>query len=367
MRSRVHFGCPLVLVSVWLLSSCAGTSTSTTATAPTPADTAAADTTRPPPPPPAEATFQPSAPNEVVSEATLTRRRIAVSDMLRLRTISAIQQGPLGLLRTAVGDSFHTSSNRDRQYPRLALAYSTWTEPGSDLVIEIWDRGRKIGEFTDGAFLMGPEYSAPRGCEGPGPGGICGYAEGGEPPPVTAPPAAAVTRAPAPTTSEARGHRGIHVNLGVGAGAADIVCEGCDIPSETALSGFAGIGHSVSENSVAGVEVAGWRSSEDPDTRLFSLMGTGTVYLNETSGVFLTAGIGLFDHRQHTPGGDLEARTIGYTARLGYEFRTAGRLTVSPYAAFISTFRATEFELDGVRTGEFNFNILQAGLAIGLN
>ncbi|HYC30940.1 MAG TPA: hypothetical protein VEB59_01565, partial [Gemmatimonadales bacterium] len=220
MLPRVLPARSLAPALAWLLSACAAKSTTITAEAPTPADTAMAPV---PAPPPAEALFQASAPNEIVTEAAMSRRRSAVADMFRLGTISGFQQGPVGVLRTATGDSFHTSNNRDRQYPRLALAYSTWTAPGSDLVIEIWERGEKIGEFTENAFLIGTEYATPRACGEPGPGGICGYAEGAGPPP---PPAAApaprrTARAvPPPTAAEpnpgARGHRGFHVNLGLG-------------------------------------------------------------------------------------------------------------------------------------------------------
>lgn len=360
---RVLSVCPLVVLAALALSSCAGTSAVST-----PAPSPARDSTAVPAPPPAEAFFEPSAPDEVVTEDDRIRRRTVVSDMIRLGIITAVQQGPHGILRTAVGESFNMSSTKDLQYRRLAVAYAGWTAPAQSLVIELWDQGKKIGEFTDGAFLVGPDNAAPRDCAAPGPDGICGYGPGGAPPAVARRRTAPAAPPPTQQAAESDRRRGVHANLGLGAGAGDVVCDGCDYPSETALSGFVGLGTSVGEQYVLGVDATGWRSNKDgTEARIYGLMAALTSYPRETSGLFITAGVGLIGYQEEVAGGDLTATAVGYVGRLGYELPVSGRFTVSPYVAFLSTFGATVFKVEGDRTGEFNFNNLQAGLAIGLN
>ncbi|HYC32751.1 MAG TPA: hypothetical protein VEB59_10725, partial [Gemmatimonadales bacterium] len=105
----------------------------------------------------------------------------------------------------------------------------------------------------------------------------------------------------------------------------------------------------------------------DADATLYSLMATVTNYVEARSSVVLTGGIGLIGYKEDLATGDVTAKGVGYAARLGYEIRTSGRLSFTPYLAFLSTFGAVEFKAAGVRTGEFNFNNIQAGVAIGLN
>lgn len=369
----------------------------TTALAPTtamsslPPPTGATPAAVPMPPPvqrPAAALFQSSAPNEHVTEAARANRRMIVGDMLRVGTITGIEQGPVGILRTAVGETFHNSNTREVQYPKLALAYATWTTPGTDLVIELWEHGRKIGEFTDGTFFIGSRYSTPLDCVGPGPAGICGYEasdDAGHPTSPALPPASPTPSVPranpspmghggaaaptgVPVASRPSGHRGLHFNLGLGAGAADLTCDGCDFASNTALSGYLGIGAAVGENTVLGVESTGWTSNEfGSDAKVYSLMATLTGYLNSQSGLFLTTGLGLVGYREELDGLELTATDLGFSGRLGYELRATGRLTFVPYIGFVSTFGGADFEFEGSSVGNYAINNLQAGLAVGIN
>ncbi len=68
------------------------------------------------------ATGDSSAPNEIVSDAVRANRRAVVGDTLRLGTIAAIEQGPVGVLRTALGETFYSSTSRDLQYSRGATS-----------------------------------------------------------------------------------------------------------------------------------------------------------------------------------------------------------------------------------------------------
>ncbi len=258
-------------------------------------------------------------------------------------------------------------------------------------MIELWEHGNKIGEFTGGVFFIGSRYATPLDCAGPGPAGICSLgaaAAGGTPetespsaPPAPAPaaatppasvrspmPVAAPAPAGVPVASPRAGHRGFHFNLGLGAGAADITCDGCDIASSTALSGYLSLGGAVGENTVLGVESTGWTSGESgSDAAVYSLMATVTQYASAQSGLFLSTGLGLVGYREEAGNLELTANGFGFSGRLGYELRTSGRLTFVPYLAFLSTIGGADFELEGTPVGEFDINNLQAGLAIGIN
>jgi hypothetical protein len=363
----------LLLLAAPAVQSCGPATTPT----PTPApERPAAPAPAPAEPPPA-ATFEPSAPNEMVSEAALTARRLVVGDMMRLGVVDAVQQGPRGVLRTAVGRAFHTSNSRELLYPKLALSYSAWASETAPLVVELWERGQKIGEFRENVFFIGPEYATPIDCAGPGPAGVCGYGPEG-PPALPAPSPGVAVQPPGPAASpdpgaaqpeSGRDHRGLHLGIGLGGGSADLTCDGCDFSSQTALSGFVSLGGAVSDNTILGAEGTGWTTKTDPgfNAQVYSLMATVTRYLEPESGAFLKIGLGLIGYREDSDIGELRAKGFGYAGRLGYELRIAGPLLVVPYVGLLGTLGGTDFEFNGSSVGKFGITNLQFGLGLGVN
>jgi hypothetical protein len=378
---------------VALLQGCAGQASTGTNVAPIPepqeADVAADSGVAAPEPeqkpvasPPRP--FRPSAPNEIVSEGVIAERRLVVGDMLRIDLVRAVEQGPLGILRVGVGEKFHAHHTREYHFSQLASAYYTWTADDQPLIIELWENGGKIGEYADQGFRIGPRYAAPRDCPEGATTGLCAsLAESGKqviPPVATAPgqspdtarrtspgaePAAAA-RPPEPV-ADARQRSRFHVGLGLGGGAMDFACDGCDFASETGLSGFLSLATSVGPRTLLGVEGTGWTKSESgASAQVYSLTANVTEYLSATSGLFLSAGVGLVGYREDADTGDLSARAVGFSGRLGYEIG-AGRVAVVPYVGLVRTFGGADMKRNG-QNARLNLAIsnVQFGLSIAV-
>jgi hypothetical protein len=362
---------PLPLLVV--LQGCAARSPSGTVE-PAP-DTArvAADTIPAPEPAPQDPvmeSFQPSAENEVVSDAVRSQRRFIVGDMIRADIATVVEQGSPGVLRVGLGRGFHTQGSREFYFRRLASAYHTWTAEDRPLVVELWEGGRKVGEYSNNVFALGPEHSTPLDCPEDATSGLCSQAGQPAPAPVAEAPAAQPRQMPGPEpVPSTRRRGGFHGNLGVGAGVADLACDGCDDPSRTGFSGYLSLGGWVGDRSVVGVEGTGWASSESgTSSAVWSLTATVTRYLSANSGLFLGAGLGLVEYREDTEGtgADVSAKSVGFSGRLGYDIGT-GRFVVVPYVGFVRTFAGADFESDGEDIG-FNAAVgnLQFGLSAGI-
>lgn len=321
--------------------------------------------------------FQSSAPNEVVSERSKAERRTVVGSMLRTGLAMTVEQGPPGIIRVGVGGAFNSHQAREYYFTQLASAYGTWTAGGHPLIIELWDRGGKIGEYSEQAFLIGPGYTTPLDCPENAATGLCsslGQSLSQESASATTEPGrTAVTTegpspsaAPVPTVPQARTRKGFHFGLGLGAGSVDLTCESCDIASETGFSGFISLGGSIGEKTLLGIESTGWTKNESGSTvQVYSLIGHVTEYFSTTSGAFLRTGLGLVGYRDNSDLGDFSANALGFTGRLGYEVGRGGIVFV-PYVGFTRTFGGAELKQDGDEVG-FNFAIsnFQVGLSIG--
>jgi len=85
----------------------------------------------------------------------------AMDDVRRLKLISYFQEVRRGLLRVEAGSEFETGTSVQYNFTRLHSAYSKSIDYYGEAIIEIWQRGRKIGESTRDGLLLGPEYSTP--------------------------------------------------------------------------------------------------------------------------------------------------------------------------------------------------------------
>ena len=86
----------------------------------------------------------------------------AVDDVERLRLIAYFQEVRRGLLRVEAGERFQTGTSVAYNFSRLHSAYSKSIDYYGEAVIEVWQRGRKLGECTRDGLLLGPEYTTPR-------------------------------------------------------------------------------------------------------------------------------------------------------------------------------------------------------------
>ena len=293
--------------------------------------------------------FRPSAPDEIVSEGVIAERRLVVGDMLRIGLVATVEQGHLGVLRVQVGEKFHSHHTREFHFAQLAAAYYTWTADGNPLLVELWEGGRKIGEYRDEGFRIGPRYATPVGCPENATTGLC--AALGQPgQPVAAAPGQrpdAAPRTPPEPTPNVRQRSRVRWGLGLGGGAMDFACAGCNVASETGFSGFLSIAGSVRPETLLGVEGTGWtRSESGASAQVYSVMANVTQYLSATSGLFLRAGAGLVGYREDTDLGDRSARAPGFSGRLGYEVG-AGSVAFVPYIGLVRTFGGADVKLNG--------------------
>ncbi len=331
-----------------LLQACAAKSTDVTPVAP-PAEAVAAepqrDTAAAQPPGPQ---FQPSAPNEIVSERAQLERRRAVGDLVRTGLATTVEQGPPGVLRIGVGRSFHSHPARQYYFTQLESAYHGWAIDQQPLVIELWEGGKKIGEYTERAFSIGPSYTTPRDCPDSATTGLCSSL-GQVPPAATAQgPDAVPPAAPPASTRKVIDRSGFNFGLGLGSGTMDFACHGCDsLTSQTGLSGFVSIAASAGEKTLVGLEGTGWAKNQSGATpRVYSLTAHVTEYWNTRSGLFLRAGLGLVGYHEGNDSGDRSASAFGFSGRLGYEVGVGG-FAVVPYLGLVRTFGGADMKVDG--------------------
>ena len=306
----------------------------------------------------------PAAPPEAAQEAidgqTRDKRRILLADMTRLGIVRDLQQGPPGVLRVAIGDKFYTAGNKDFYFGKLSTAYYAWTEPGGAIVIEVWNGGQKFGEYAEGSFLLGPEYSAPRGCPG-----TCSVAAAPTGTSYVVPPPAAPA-APAASNIEAPGHTGYHLGLGLGSGWLGLSCDGCgNLDRERGLSGYVSLAAPVGKSMLIGVESTGWTKDYGGKSgKGYSLMVQATRYLSATSGLFLSTGLGLVGYKEDVEFfGSTSGNGFGFSGRLGVELPLGRSVAFVPYLGYATTIGGAKFE----NTVDVNISNIQLGLALGVH
>jgi hypothetical protein len=306
----------------------------------------------------------PAAPPEVGQEAvdgqTRDKRRILLADMTRLGIVSDFQQGPRGVLRVTVGDKFYTAGNKDFYFGKLSSAFYAWTEPGGAIVIEVWDQGQKFGEYADGSFLLGPRYSAPRGCQG-----TCSAAAAPTGTSYVTPPPA-TPAAPAASSIEAPGHTGFHFGFGLGGGWLGLSCDGCgNLDRESGLSGYLSLAAPIAKTMLIGVESTGWTKDYGGSSgQGYSLMVQVIGYLSETSGLFLSTGLGLVGYKEDVEFfGSTSGNGFGVSGRLGVELPLGRSVALVPYLGYLTTIGGAKFE----NTVDVNISNIQLGLALGIH
>jgi hypothetical protein len=286
--------------------------------------------------------------------------------MLRTHLVTTVEQGPVGILRVGVGEKFHSHQAREYYFSQLAVAYHTWAVDSHPLIIELWEGGRKIGEYTDRTLLIGPGYTTPRECPEAATTGLCslGTSVQQEAPPATAAPVLSPQTSPGGRPAPARDRSGFHFGLGLGGGAMDFACHGCDFASETGFSGFLSLAGSVGEKTLVGVETTGWTGSQSGTTaRVYSVTAHATEYLSTTSGLFLRAGLGVVGYHQDIDFGNRTASAFGFSGRLGYELGRGGVVLV-PYVGIVRTFGGADMKLNGEDAG---LNVAISNIQLGLS
>jgi hypothetical protein len=89
--------------------------------------------------------------------------RRALSDVIRLGIVSNYEEVKPGLLVLVLGKGYHTATAVEYNFKQLYAAYiALLNYPDEHPVMELWQRGEKIGEYTRDGMLIGSDYSTPR-------------------------------------------------------------------------------------------------------------------------------------------------------------------------------------------------------------
>jgi hypothetical protein len=160
---------------------------------------------------------------------------------------------------------------------------------------------------------------------------------------------------------------GWHFSLGLGAGKADLTCEGCSFDSRTGFSGFLAVARAIRTTTLLGVEATAWRKEMSPDspTWVYSVMPHLTQYLHEGGGPFLRGGLGLIGFNSDNGNQpNVYGIGLGFSGRLGYEL-AAGSVRVAPYLGFARSIGGTPARRDRRGTGvDLTVSSLQFGLSV---
>jgi hypothetical protein len=159
---------------------------------------------------------------------------------------------------------------------------------------------------------------------------------------------------------------GWHVSLGLGAGKADLTCDGCIFDSRTGFSGFFSVARPIRATTLLGIEATAWRKEMSPGspTWVYSVMPHVTQYLHEGGGLFLRGGLGLIGFNSDNGNQpNIYGIGLGFSGRLGYELR-AGSVRVAPYLGFARSIAGTPARRDGADTG---FDVTVTSFQFGLS
>jgi serine/threonine-protein kinase len=95
------------------------------------------------------------------ADETLTRTvamRLALGDVLRLDIVADYREVRPGLLVLALGSGYRTSTSREYNLRQLYGAYTEVLDhPDEDPVMELWQNGRRIGQYSRKGLQVGPE------------------------------------------------------------------------------------------------------------------------------------------------------------------------------------------------------------------
>jgi hypothetical protein len=88
--------------------------------------------------------------------------RLVFGDLQRLKVVVDFHESRWGLLKLLMGSGFDSVSSAGFNLEHLYRAYKAASYYSSDIVVELWRDGAKIGEVTDAGVLVGPEFKVPR-------------------------------------------------------------------------------------------------------------------------------------------------------------------------------------------------------------
>jgi hypothetical protein len=153
-----------------------------------------------------------------------------------------------------------------------------------------------------------------------------------------------------------------HFSLGLGAGKADLTCDGCIFDARTGFSGFVSVARAIRPNTLLGIESTVWKKET---TWVYSVMPHLTHYLHSGGGLFLRGGVGLIGfHSDNRAFESIYGIGLGFSSRVGYELALSG-VQVAPYVGFARSLGGMEARQGGNGTDtDVTVSSFQAGLSV---
>ncbi len=167
---------------------------------------------------------------------------------------------------------------------------------------------------------------------------------------------------------QAQTRDGFWIGVGMGAGSLGFSGDATTSDRSSALSGYFKLGATISPKFLLGAETNGWTKSEgDVTMRAGALSAVGYFYPSATGGLYLKGGLGVLAISDNAPIQQGSAAGMAASLGLGYDFRVAQNISLSPYANYITSTGA-ELKVDGAASGaDINPNIFQIGLGVTMH
>ncbi len=166
-------------------------------------------------------------------------------------------------------------------------------------------------------------------------------------------------------TARPQTREGFGISVGIGAGMADLSCDGCNFDSETGLSGYLRLGGHLRPNLFLGFESTGWmKEVEGADVTLGFYSAVAQFYPNVEKGLYFKGGLGFSMSTADDGTDELKASGMGFSAGAGYDIRVARNMSVTPYLNYLRSV-GSELKVNGTATGvDLNTGILQFGVGL---
>lgn len=162
--------------------------------------------------------------------------------------------------------------------------------------------------------------------------------------------------------------QGFGISVGIGAGSANLTCDGCSQSGGTEPSGYLRLGGYVSPALFVAFETDGWAvvNIVENNALIGAYMGVAQWYPMASQGWYVKGGVG---YAYADALGDIFAaadlHTSGFAVSIGagYDWRVARNFALTPYVNYLAQLGGTYSDSNGSDTGlDANVSIFQFGL-----